>query len=98
MPALSGMELPSKQVSPFERLNDTFRNQNGEMEELISRCRNRLHSLSDTNVPKQDKLANKEQEKPFSEGHLMSYNNQLERQAGLIYELREQVEKLEKLI
>lgn len=98
MSAYSGKQL-AKSISPFERLNDRYRSLNGEMEELISRLRNKLHSLSDTNVPPNPTpLADKMQEQPFREGHLMSYNNQLDRQDRFTIELREQVTKLESLI
>jgi len=89
----------AKVQSPFENLNDKYRQQNSEMDELVSRLRNRLHSLSDTNFPQPEQLADKAKSTTqFNEGYLMSYNNQLERQQKLIKDLQEQVLKLESLI
>lgn len=95
----AGAQAP-KCSSPFEDLNDRFIRQNQDVEELILRLKNKLHRLSDTNVPigQPNPSDQKSQELPFRDGQLMNYHNQLQRQYSLINELSEQVSKLENLV
>ncbi len=97
MPAV--IQEPQASASPFEKLNEDFRNKNLRLEELISRLRDKGHKLSNTNVPQNDaKTQASSGELPFRDGHLMYYYDHLTRNEYLLMELMNEVNKIESLI
>lgn len=96
MPTLAESQT---KTSPFESLNEDFRQKNGRLEELIMRLRDKGHKLSDTTLPAEpSKEGAKVQELPFRSGHLMYYFDQLTRNEMLLNCLLEEVNKIEGLI
>ncbi len=98
MPAV-GIPINEVRVSsPMEAITENFQKQNSQLEELILRLRDKLHRLSNTNVPTESGDKGCAPETPFREGHLMDYYQTVLRNNYLISQLSVEVTKIESLI
>lgn len=99
MPVTQSSEPSCEKPSPFANLNGELGVSNERLSELVYRLGNKLHRLSDTNVPTaQNDVKEGLPELPFRDGHLMDYYFKVNNYNHLLRELLVQVEKVEALI
>lgn len=82
----------------MERLTETFKTQNSQLEENILRLKQKLHGFSNNNPTEVNGSKQESSTVPFNDGLLMDYYYAINRNSSLISQLNDEVVKIEGLI